>query len=733
MAKSLILVESQQKILTLKTFLPETASVYNINGSDQDSGTEYVQHLIFNEPAELSFLSEAKLKKLNSLIKDSDSVYIATSPDLIGDALAHQLVESLGPLDRPPRRLFLPVISKKDVKLAPGCKKIYTTPDGELLEQAVKMDGAFDYHVRQVLNKKRAKRPVFGLAAALALKKICEQDRSTTGVMTNKVLAINVFFKHADEKFVARLVQVNGQPANIIDKHTAKALIINIKDQKIKVGRISEKSITTAPPLPLTTAKMIAVAETFLGFSPRQTMDIARSLYNGRDVGLKNPIGLITNPVSDSLYCPDEEILAAREYILVNYGKQYVPAKPRLYSENKTSPFSIIRPTLLSRTPKKMKKYLTEDQAQLYQAIWKRFLISQMTDATYTRRKVKLYGGPQKRFVFQAEQNQTAGRGYLQVFPSTENQNSALFKQEFQTGAELKIDDFEIISEEGHADFLYTEGLLIEALGELDACLSETLEFIPDILKEWKFIRQTDDGTLVPTRLGKEANESLQRHYPDILSDRFIRRQKRNFITAFHSKKRQVDPVDELLKLLQNSSRPAVLDIGDSHGKRTRQKCPVCGGAMKAHSNETGEFIVCENYPESCQYSKVLHDHSFRHFGYCPECDAELTVKIGRYGRFLACSKFPKCKFTKPYATGARCPKEGCTGEVIERTTKTGRTFYGCSFYPDCKFSSWQMPVNMACPKCGNLYLVTKAGESTDELKCPKCRAEYDGNLMQIK
>ena len=105
MAKSLILVESQQKCHTLKTFLPETASVYNINGSVKDSGAEYVQHLIFNEPAELSFLSEAKLKKLTRLIKNSDAVYVATSPDLIGDALAHQLVEALGPLERPPHRL----------------------------------------------------------------------------------------------------------------------------------------------------------------------------------------------------------------------------------------------------------------------------------------------------------------------------------------------------------------------------------------------------------------------------------------------------------------------------------------------------------------------------------------------------------------------------------------------------------------------------------------------------
>ncbi len=732
MAKSLILVESQQKFLALQSLLSDAAVIVNINGMSNDSGMEYLQHLIFNEPAELSFLTEPKLQALAKLIKNSDSVFLATSPDLIGDALAHQLVESLSPLDRPVRRLFLPVISKKDVRLSTDLRKIITTPDGELFEQAVKMDGAFDYHVRQVLNTKRAKRPLFGLAAALALKMICDQERSTTGVMSEKALAINVILKQANDKFVARLIQVNGQPATIIDKHTAKALIIDIKNQKISVGRITDKSVTTAPPLPLTTAKMMAVAEQFLGFSPRKTMSVARSLYNGCEVGLKNPIGLITYPVSDSLFCPADEILAAREYILMNYGKDYLPDKPRLYSENSSSPFSIIRPTLLSRTPKKMRKYLDEDQAQLYQVIWKRFLISQMTDTTYTRRKVTLYGGPQKRFVLQTEQNQTAGRGYLQVFPSTENQSSVLFKSEFQKGAELHVEDFEIIAEESRAAFAYSEGLLIEALGELDACLSETLEVIPDILTAWKFIRRADDGTLAPTRAGLEANAALQRHFPDILSAQFIRRQKRNFIKVFHSGKKTASPVDELLKLLQTDARPALLDFSDSAGKKTRHKCPVCGSAMMQFNKESGEFLVCEHYPDSCQYSKVIHSHTHRFLGYCPECDADLIVKIGRYGRFVACSRFPKCKFTKPYTTGARCPKEGCTGDVIERTSKTGRTFYGCSLYPDCTFSSWQMPLNMACPKCGNLYLVTKAGESTDELKCPKCRAQFDSNLLPL-
>ena len=730
MAKSLIIVESQQKLQTIQSFLNSTDHIYNVNGAVQDGGMEFLQHLVFNDPPQLAFLSESRVDKLVQIARESDSVLIATTPDFIGDALAHQLTDSLGMQDRV-SRLFLPILSKKDFRTSckPPTRRL--TPNDALLAQSLKVDSTFDYYVRSLLNKKRAKRPIFGLAAAVALKKLCELEENNNTTRRDSATCIQAIFLFKNEKLAARLVQVDGLAPSVQDKHAAKAIIFDLKEQQIKVHQISDKKQTTAPPLPLTTAKLIAAAEMHLGFSPRETMAVARSLYNGCDIGLKHPVGLITYPITDSLFCPEEELLAAREFILVNYGKDYLPAQPRRYSTANDESFSVIRPTLVSRTPKKVKKKLTKQQHLLYDLIWTRFLASQMTDVSFIRRKLTLHAGPQKRYEFVAEQNHTTERGYLQLFPQTANKTSLMFAQEFQKGREWIAHDFEIIQETTDADFFYTKGRLLEALGDLDVGLTEILELIPDILQSWKFARSTEDGRLYPTRAGINAYHAIKRHYPDIVNEQFVRLHKKKYF-AKGAKKKRIDPVQELLKLLENSARPAT-DEDLTTAQKTKDTCPLCGGVMLRQKRESGNFMICEHYPDSCHYSKLIHAHTQRFYGRCDQCNAELTVKVGRYGRFLACSKFPHCRFTKPYPTGAKCPKEGCTGDVIERTTKSGKLFYGCSFYPQCTFSSWQMPVNVACPKCGNLFMVLKDRDEANHYTCPKCKSQFNKNLDPIK
>lgn len=597
-----------------------------------------------------------------------------------------------------------------------------------LLERSLRLDSTFDHYFRDLINAKNVKRPLFGLATALALKKINENDVAVLSRTTTQEFCLYVLFRHKDDVHSAQLIRVNGKAPLITNSHAAKAMIFDLKEREFKIDRMSDSTLTTAPPLPLTTAKLLAAAEEQLGFSPRQTSEIARSLYDGCAIGQKRPVELITCPITDSLFVPEKELLAARELILVNYGRDYVPEKPRIYSDAE-SDSGAIRPTLLSRSPKKLKKHLTETQFLLYDLIWNRFLASQMTDSAMIRRTVDIVAGPQKRYAFRMEQTQTVNRGYLQLFPDAANETSQLLSREWRKNDKLIPHDFVFSARADRSAFYYTEGRLLQALGDSDVCLVETLAYIPDILKEWKFIHQTADGRLYPTQPGKNASELLQQHYPDILNEQFMRQLKKRFILSDKSKK-NIDPVAELSKLLQYHIRTSADQTTIVTTEKTNRKCPVCGGAMLRQSGPSGDFMVCEFYPDKCQYSKSIAIHVHRYYGCCDDCHAELTVKVGRYGRFLACSTFPKCKFTKPFPIGAKCPREGCDGDVIERITKTGRLFYGCSHFPSCKFSSWQMPVNIACPKCGNLYMTTKSGDDS-VYHCPKCRAEFDMNLVE--
>jgi DNA topoisomerase-1 len=109
----------------------------------------------------------------------------------------------------------------------------------------------------------------------------------------------------------------------------------------------------------------------------------------------------------------------------------------------------------------------------------------------------------------------------------------------------------------------------------------------------------------------------------------------------------------------------------------------------------------------------------------CEKCGRDMVLKIGRFGRFLACSGYPDCTNTRPYSIGVACPREGCDGQIIERRSKRGRTFYGCSNYPTCEFVSWNKPVNMPCPHCGNRYVEERYTQAKGaHFYCPKCKKE---------
>jgi DNA topoisomerase-1 len=108
----------------------------------------------------------------------------------------------------------------------------------------------------------------------------------------------------------------------------------------------------------------------------------------------------------------------------------------------------------------------------------------------------------------------------------------------------------------------------------------------------------------------------------------------------------------------------------------------------------------------------------------CPQCGSNLVVKSGRFGEFTACGNYPTCKYVKQKTIGVKCP-ECAEGEVVERRSKRGRTFYGCHRYPDCKFVAWGKPVAEKCPKCGSPYLVEKWLKAGGFWQCPNAACKY--------
>jgi DNA topoisomerase-1 len=123
----------------------------------------------------------------------------------------------------------------------------------------------------------------------------------------------------------------------------------------------------------------------------------------------------------------------------------------------------------------------------------------------------------------------------------------------------------------------------------------------------------------------------------------------------------------------------------------------------------------------------------------CPESGHPLVIREGRFGKFIACSGFPACRYTRPLVTslGVECPQCG-QGEIVEKKSKKGRTFYSCNRYPDCDYSTWDRPVPMPCPKCGGMMTIMGRAQSASgpqRVKCTRCGhvGEWDGSVPEEK
>jgi DNA topoisomerase I len=171
----------------------------------------------------------------------------------------------------------------------------------------------------------------------------------------------------------------------------------------------------------------------------------------------------------------------------------------------------------------------------------------------------------------------------------------------------------------------------------------------------------------------------------------------------------------------------AGVDTADLTEQGDEEYCQNCGRPMVLKKGRFGQFYACTGYPD-CKTTRPIGgtqkkaDVALEEK--CPQCGNNLVMKYGRYGEFTACSNYPTCKYVKQKTVGVKCP-ECSEGEVVERRSKRGKTFYGCSRYPDCNFVAWAKPVAEKCPDCGSPYLLEKWLKAGAMLQCPNQECKF--------
>jgi DNA topoisomerase-1 len=165
---------------------------------------------------------------------------------------------------------------------------------------------------------------------------------------------------------------------------------------------------------------------------------------------------------------------------------------------------------------------------------------------------------------------------------------------------------------------------------------------------------------------------------------------------------------------------------GDLGEQDEQEYCENCGRPMVLKKGRFGTFFACSGYPD-CKTTKQIGGEQRKDVRLeekCPQCGSNLVQKYGRYGEFVACSDYPKCKFVKQKTIGVPCPN--CSeGQVVERRSKRGRTFFGCNRYPECDFVAWGKPILEKCPDCGSSYLIEKFLKAGPVAQCPNKECKY--------
>lgn len=749
MAKNLVIVESPAKSRTLARFLGKDYEIVATIGHIIDLPKSKIGIDVENNFEPQYTVIEGKQKVITSLIKaakKADTIFLAPDPDREGEAIAWHVANQLkekckGDL----KRVTFNEITKKAVTEAIKNPREIDLNLVNAQQARRVLDRLVGYIVSPFLWKTVARNLSAGRVQSVALRLVCEREAEIKAFISEEYWQIAADLKTSKkEKFEARLYQIDK--ATVVNPTELKGknkICIRTKDEIDKisaelkkadfvVSEIKKSEKIRNAPAPFITSTLQQEAAKKHGYSPKATMKIAQELYEGIEIGKKGPTGLITYMRTDSTRIAGEALNACRDYIEKEYGKEYLPAKPNFYSKKKNSQdaHEAIRPTYLDLPPDSVKKYLTPRQLKLYTLIWNRFLACQMKPARFDIETVTINAG---RFDFRASAQRIAFNGFLKIYhvekELDENGNGddgvvSLPKLKVKNSLSLvKLNPTQSFTKPPPR---YSEAMLVKRMEADGIGRPSTYATIISTLKDRKYV-ELEMKKLSPTELGNAVNNILVKHLPKIFDVKF---------TATMEKELDLveEGTDDWVKILNDFYTPFMKTIDSLKSKekeikaslteKTDIKCEKCGSFMIIKWGRNGRFLACSSYPE-CKSTRPLPEEEAQNKTdeKCEKCGSDMVIKTGRFGRFMACSGYPECKNAKAITLGIKCPKEGCSGEIIEKQTRGKRLFYGCSKYPKCDFASWDKPVLTPCPSCNHPYMVMKQSKvKGDYLKCPDCK-----------
>jgi DNA topoisomerase-1 len=698
----LVIVESPAKARTVGRFLGKGYTVKASVGHVRDllrSRLSVDVENNFTPTYRVPNEKRAVVKEIREAAARASEIYLATDPDREGEAIAWHLLHAAEIQGTPIRRVVFHEITESAVRDS------FAHPrdiDEKLVnaQQARRiLDRLVGYNLTELLWERVRNRLSAGRVQSVAVRLVVEREKEIQAFVPEEYWTLDARLRKpsaADKPFLARLVKIDTEDADLPNEEAVRPHVSALETSAYQVADIKRGQRQRRPSAPFTTSTLQQEASRVLNFTSAKTMSIAQQLYEGIELE-DGVVGLITYMRTDSTQVSSQAQQEARDFILAQYGADYLPEKAPQYktkARGAQEAHEAIRPTSVQRTPDSVKQYLSRDQLRLYTLIWRRFVASQMESAVYNTLRVDIQALPpsgQPRYAFRASGSTLKFKGFLAVYeeardedlPSDEDDEGRIFP-EMEVGDALDL--LALLPEQHFTQPppRYTEATLVKALEERGIGRPSTYAPTVAVIQDRDYVMRRDKR-LYPTETGILVNDLLAQYFPDVLSFDF---------TA------------------------TMEDKLDAIAEGNLEWVPVLHEFYQGFSDHLQNAHA--NMP------RLLREELIGRA--CPACQGgDLVVRYGRWGKFIGCNRYPDCAYTEQWReyVGVTCP--ACQeGEIIELRSKNGRIFYGCTNYnredPEagCQFTSWKRPLKPPCPVCGGLLVM----KSKTRAECIQCGME---------
>ena len=633
--KNLVIVESPAKAKTIEKYLGDDYKVVASMGHLRDLPKSTLGIDIENdfEPKYIPVKDHKDvIDTLKKLSKSAKTVYLATDPDREGEAISWHLKELLALPDDKARRVTFNEITKKVVTESVGNPRDIDKDLVDAQQARRLLDRLVGYKLSPLLWKKIKRGLSAGRVQSVATRMVVDREKEIESFVREEYWLLDAVLNcdETDADFTARYYGKGDKKLELHSEDEVNAVIAETQDEPFVIKTVKRGKKHRSPSPPFITSTLQQEASRRLGMTPRRTMSVAQQLYEGVDIAGQGTVGLITYMRTDSLRLSDEALMAAKNFIIERYGKEYYHGSFRVYKTKSGAQdaHEAIRPTNIELTPERVRKDLTPEQYRLYRLIWGRFTACQMANSVYDNVVVDVESNGH---IFRSNYSELKFAGYTAVYEESKDEESDELRKklpDLQAGERVYLEKMLPEQQFTQPPARYTEATLIRAMEEKGIGRPSTYAPTISTITSHEYVVK-DGKYLKPTNLGVVVTELMMERFPDIVDLKFTNHMEE-----------ELDSVES--------------------GKLYWKKL--------LHEFYDGFSVELENAEKALEGVRIkvpdeLSDE------YCDVCGKQMVVKSGKFGRFLACPAYPECSFTKPLVIEmpGKCPK--CGSRILKRTS----------------------------------------------------------------